>query len=121
MKFNVGDKAVHPAHGVGEVTSIEKKKIAGTDKSFYIMKIVDSGMTVMVPIDGVERRDVGKQPLPAGAWTWICPELGTFDLSAVMRPHEAGFAFLLQERKRKKNKPGLPLWCPLSVTGELVI
>jgi len=55
MKFSVGDKAVHPAHGVGEVTSIEKKTIAGSDKRFYIMKIVDSGMTVMVPVDGVER------------------------------------------------------------------
>jgi len=55
MQFEVGDKAVHPAHGVGEVTSIERKTIAGHDKSFYIMKIADSGMTVMVPTDGVER------------------------------------------------------------------
>lgn len=55
MSFKVGDKAVHPAHGVGEITSIEKREIAGTKKSFYILKIVDSGMTVMVPTDGVER------------------------------------------------------------------
>lgn len=55
MEFKVGDKAVHPAHGVGEVTSIEKKTIAGNDKRFYILKIVDTGMTVMVPTDGVER------------------------------------------------------------------
>ncbi|MEM9073693.1 MAG: CarD family transcriptional regulator [Myxococcota bacterium] len=55
MEFNIGDKAVHPAHGVGEVTAIEKKSIAGTDKRFYILKIVDSGMTVMVPTDGVKR------------------------------------------------------------------
>lgn len=55
MEFKVGDKAVHPAHGVGEVTSIEKKTIAGNDKRFYILKIVDTGMTVMVPTDGAER------------------------------------------------------------------
>lgn len=55
MEFQVGEKAVHPAHGVGEVTSIEKREIAGTKKSFYILKIADSGMTVMVPTDGVER------------------------------------------------------------------
>ncbi len=55
MDFKVGDKAVHPAHGVGEVTSIEKKSIAGSDKNFYILKIVESGMTVMVPVDGVKR------------------------------------------------------------------
>ncbi len=55
MEFKIGDKAVHPAHGVGEVTAIEKKSIAGTDKRFYILKIADTGMTVMVPTDGVER------------------------------------------------------------------
>jgi CarD family transcriptional regulator len=55
MTFNVGDKAVHPAHGVGEITSIENRDIAGNRKSFYILKILDTGMTVMVPTDGVER------------------------------------------------------------------
>lgn len=46
---------MHPAHGVGEVTSIEAREIAGHKKSFYILRILDSGMTVMVPTDGVER------------------------------------------------------------------
>ncbi len=55
MTFKVGDKAVHPAHGVGEVTSIEKKEIAGTNKSFYILKILDTGMKVMVPTDAADR------------------------------------------------------------------
>ncbi|MFW6049868.1 MAG: CarD family transcriptional regulator [Myxococcota bacterium] len=55
MTFNVGDKAVHPAHGVGEITSIENRDIAGNRKSFYILKILDSGMTVMVPTDGAAR------------------------------------------------------------------
>ncbi|MCA9528831.1 MAG: CarD family transcriptional regulator [Myxococcales bacterium] len=55
MSFKVGDKAVHPAHGVGEVTSVETKAIAGSEKRFYVLKILESGMTVMVPVDGVER------------------------------------------------------------------
>jgi CarD family transcriptional regulator len=55
MKYKVGDKAVHPAHGVGEITAIEERRIAGHTKQFYIIKIVDSGMTVMVPTDGAER------------------------------------------------------------------
>ncbi len=55
MKFEIGDKAVHPAHGVGEVTKIEDKTIGGKKSEFYIMRIIDSGMTVMVPTDGVER------------------------------------------------------------------
>ena len=47
--FNVGDKAVYPAHGVGVVSSIEKREIFGTNQTFYILKILDKDMTVMIP------------------------------------------------------------------------
>jgi CarD family transcriptional regulator, regulator of rRNA transcription len=47
--FRVGDKAVHPAHGVGEVTAIEQREIGGTRATFYILRILDNGMKVMVP------------------------------------------------------------------------
>ncbi len=48
--FKVGDKAVYPAHGVGEVTAIEKKEIGGSLQTFYILKILDNGMKIMVPM-----------------------------------------------------------------------
>jgi CarD family transcriptional regulator len=47
--FVVGDKAVHPSHGVGEVTAIEQREIGGTKTTFYILRILDNGMKVMVP------------------------------------------------------------------------
>jgi len=47
--FVVGDKAVHPSHGVGEVTGIEEREIGGTRAKFYILRILDNGMKVMVP------------------------------------------------------------------------
>lgn len=47
--FEIGDKAVHPSHGVGEVTAIERREIAGTTKAFYVLRIIDTGMKVMVP------------------------------------------------------------------------
>jgi CarD family transcriptional regulator len=47
--FRVGDKAVHPAHGVGEVTAIEQREIGGTRTTFYILRILDNSMKVMVP------------------------------------------------------------------------
>jgi CarD family transcriptional regulator len=47
--FRVGDKAVHPAHGVGEVTAIEQREIGGSRTTFYILRILDNGMKVMVP------------------------------------------------------------------------
>jgi CarD family transcriptional regulator len=48
--YKVGDKAVYPAHGVGEVTAIEKKEIGGSLQTFYILKILDNGMKIMVPM-----------------------------------------------------------------------
>ncbi|MGA2447242.1 MAG: CarD family transcriptional regulator [Polyangiaceae bacterium] len=45
----MGDKAVHPSHGVGEVTAVEQREIAGTRGEFYILRILDNGMKVMVP------------------------------------------------------------------------
>lgn len=47
--FKCGDMAVYPAHGVGKIESIEQKKIGDLEQSFYIMKIVDTGMVVMIP------------------------------------------------------------------------
>lgn len=55
MKFNIGDMAVHPARGVGEVIRIEEKNIGGNKAEFYILQIVGTSMTMMVPVDGVER------------------------------------------------------------------
>lgn len=51
LSFKVGDKAVYPAHGVGEVLGIEAREIAGEKRKFYILKILDTGMKVMVPIE----------------------------------------------------------------------
>jgi CarD family transcriptional regulator len=56
-EFKIGDVAVYPAHGVGEVQSIEEREIAGNKHKFYILKILDTGMTIMVPTGNV--RNVG--------------------------------------------------------------
>jgi CarD family transcriptional regulator len=52
--FKVGDLAVYPAHGVGVIESIEKKEIFGNEQSFYILKILDNDMTIMIPTNNVE-------------------------------------------------------------------
>ena len=49
LKLAVGDKAVHPAHGLGEVTAIEHREIGGAKGEFYILRMLDNGMRVMVP------------------------------------------------------------------------
>lgn len=52
--FQVGDKAVYPGHGVGVIEAIETKRISGKEQSFYILRFVDNGMTIMVPEDNVK-------------------------------------------------------------------
>jgi CarD family transcriptional regulator len=51
--FKIGDKAVHPSHGLGEITAIEKREFAGTSGLYYILRILDNGMKVMVPTTAV--------------------------------------------------------------------
>lgn len=53
LPFRVGDMAVYPAHGVGRVTSIETREISGTKQVFYVLNILDNGMTIMVPTSNV--------------------------------------------------------------------
>jgi CarD family transcriptional regulator len=50
--FEVGKVAVYPGHGVGMIESIEEKEFSGMKQSFYIMRILDTDMTIMIPIDG---------------------------------------------------------------------
>ncbi len=47
--FSEGDMAVYPAHGVGLIEAIETQTIGGVDQSFYVMKILDNDMTIMIP------------------------------------------------------------------------
>ncbi len=51
--FQVGDMAVHPAHGVGEVTGIEKRDLGGSVNLFYVLRIVDTGLKVMIPVRAI--------------------------------------------------------------------
>ena len=47
--FSVGDLAVYPAHGVGIIESIEEKVIGGVEQTFYIMRILENDMKIMIP------------------------------------------------------------------------
>lgn len=52
--FNVGDKVVYPMHGAGVIEAIEEKEILGETRKYYVMRIVNGEMKVMVPIDSAE-------------------------------------------------------------------
>ncbi len=66
--FNVGDMAVYPAHGVGVIEKIESQEISGCKQDFYVMRILDNDMTIMIPTGNVEnvglREIIGRTDVP---------------------------------------------------------
>jgi len=66
--FKKGDLAVYPAHGVGIIETIESKEISGCRQDFYIIRILDNNMKIMVPTQNVEnvglREIIGQKEVP---------------------------------------------------------
>ena len=52
--FEIGDHVVCPGHGVGQISDIQEKELGSETISFYIVKIISNGMTVMVPTNSEE-------------------------------------------------------------------
>jgi CarD family transcriptional regulator len=53
-KFRVGDLAVYPAHGVGQIQAVETRVVNGEHHDFYILKVLENGMVIMIPTRNVE-------------------------------------------------------------------
>ncbi len=61
MAFKVGEKAVYPAHGVGVIKEIQTLEMEGQTYELYVLKILDNGMTIKVPVsnaDAIGMREV---------------------------------------------------------------
>src|SRR5262249_230900 len=62
--FKVGEKVVYPAHGVGVIEGIQTRVVSGSERKFYMLRILDSDMTIMIPTENVNavglRRIIGK-------------------------------------------------------------
>jgi CarD family transcriptional regulator len=52
--YSLGDKVVYPVHGVGVINSIEDKTVLGEKRSYYVIKLAISDMTVMIPTNKSE-------------------------------------------------------------------
>jgi len=63
--FSVGDKVVYPGHGVAEVTGLEAREISGTALEFYVLRVLENNVKVMVPKHNAKsvglRRLVGQE------------------------------------------------------------
>jgi CarD family transcriptional regulator len=50
INFKLGDKIVYPGHGVGEIEGVRTTVLGGQEHHIFNIKILDSGMKVMVPV-----------------------------------------------------------------------
>ena len=56
--FSIGDTVVYPHHGAGRILEIVEQDFQGTPRPFYCIQILHNDMTVMVPVDGVEKAGI---------------------------------------------------------------
>jgi CarD family transcriptional regulator len=65
LQFDVGDKAVYPTQGVAEVIGVEEKEISGKVQRFYSLRLLDTGLKILVPVEKAEQvglREVVGEP-----------------------------------------------------------
>src|SRR5260370_6567122 len=65
LPFKKGEKVVYPAHGVAVIEDIQMRVISGTERRFYMLRILGTEkMTIMIPTENVEavglRRGIGE-------------------------------------------------------------
>lgn len=51
QKYKVGQKVMHPLHGIGTVETIEEKTILGKSTSFSVIHFVGDRLKIMVNLD----------------------------------------------------------------------
>ncbi|MCF0137831.1 MAG: CarD family transcriptional regulator [Oscillospiraceae bacterium] len=59
--FSVGDYIAHPLHGAGVIDSIVVKRIDGTEREYYALRLPVGDMLVLVPVEGSE--SIGVRPV----------------------------------------------------------
>ena len=70
--FKQGDAVVHPARGVGIVTSVEERRLRGTPEQYYTVELLDGmGTRVIIPVsaeDTLGLRPGVKRSQLQGVW-----------------------------------------------------
>jgi len=55
MDYSEGSKIFYPSHGVGVIDKIEKKTILDVEHEYYIIRIINDDMKVMIPVDKADQ------------------------------------------------------------------
>ena len=60
MQFSVGDKVVHPHHGPGRITGVERKELLDGKKLYYEIEIPIQDLSVYLPRETM--KEIGVRP-----------------------------------------------------------
>ena len=64
--FKTGEYIVYPAHGVGQIVSIEEQEVAGLKLELFVINFVKDKMTLRVPT--AKAASVGMRKLAKARW-----------------------------------------------------
>lgn len=53
--FCIGDNVIYPTHGLAEVEAIEEKNVLGNQTFFYVLRVQNKDMSVLVPTGNEEK------------------------------------------------------------------
>lgn len=59
--FKIGDQVVYPSHGAGTIEGIEEKTVLGKKRSYLVIQMLTSDLTVSVPEE--RANEVGLRPV----------------------------------------------------------
>ena len=90
--FNVGDSLVYPTQGLATVEAVETKQIAGKPCQFYVLRMLNRNMSVMVPTENAEKIGLREVSFEVGLSPYHF--LRMFKRTAGLPPH----AYLAQVR-----------------------
>ena len=69
--FDIGDKVVHPSHGAGQVTGIEKRDLLEQYHRYYVIDLAVDHRTLMVPVSNAEEiglRSISQESVLSKVW-----------------------------------------------------
>lgn len=61
MTYQVGDRIAHPLHGAGIISGVERHRIDGAERDYYILKLPMGDMLIKIPKDTCDM--VGVRPI----------------------------------------------------------
>lgn len=98
MSFQIGDKVVHWAYGMGEIISLDEKELSGKTQQYYVVEV--NKLTLWVPIERAETHSL-RLPTPSKEFEQLFDILSSTD--EILPDDRYQRQSILSERMRSGN------------------